>query len=121
MARWQADGVQNLPQYAFFNDFLRVARESAMAQLQGRLPAPRFIVCQEKGSQARFLMAKLNPSISHATTPQKDRSAPTGMAAVAGAAGSPEEDEPPVFSDDTTLKAFLSQLRSVVIQRKQVL
>jgi len=31
------------------------------------LPPSRFIVCDQHKSQARFLMAKLNPSITHHT------------------------------------------------------
>ncbi len=33
--------------------------------LADRLPIPRYIVCDQGGSQARFLLSKLNPSSTH--------------------------------------------------------
>jgi protein transport protein SEC23 len=33
--------------------------------IQDRLPVPRMLQCNQYGSQARFLLAKLNPSSTH--------------------------------------------------------
>ena len=33
--------------------------------VQDRFPIPRFIICDAGGSQARFLLSKLNPSTTH--------------------------------------------------------
>jgi protein transport protein SEC23 len=35
--------------------------------LTDRNPIPRYIVCDQGGSQARFLLSKLNPSTTHMT------------------------------------------------------
>jgi protein transport protein SEC23 len=68
--------------------------------MEGRLPFPRFIECVEKGSQSRFLMAKLNPSITQSTV-----EGPGGAAA-----------EPPVFTEDVSLNVFLQHLRRLAVQ-----
>ncbi len=36
--------------------------------MESRFPVPRFIVCDQGKSQARFLLAKLNPSVTHTST-----------------------------------------------------
>lgn len=33
--------------------------------MDSRFPVPRYIVCDQHKSEARFLMAKLNPSVTH--------------------------------------------------------
>jgi len=33
--------------------------------MDSRFPVPRYIVCDQHKSEARFLMAKLNPSTTH--------------------------------------------------------
>lgn len=35
------------------------------ALVKDRLPVPRVVECDQHGSQARFLLAKLNPSATH--------------------------------------------------------
>ena len=32
---------------------------------QERFPVPMYVECDQYGSQARFLLAKLNPSVTH--------------------------------------------------------
>lgn len=39
--------------------------QDAQFIMKDRFPVPRFIDCDEYGSQARFLLAKLNPSVTH--------------------------------------------------------
>ena len=33
-----------------------------------RFPVPRYVVCDQHKSQARFLMHRLNPSVTHTST-----------------------------------------------------
>ncbi len=42
--------------------------DDAQEILQTRFPMPRYIVTEKDGSQARFLLAKVNPSQTHNTT-----------------------------------------------------
>ena len=40
-------------------------QDEAHAIIQRRFPTPRFTDCDQNGSQARFLLAKLNPSATY--------------------------------------------------------
>ena len=66
-----------------------------------RFPIPRYIVCDQGGSQARFLLSKLNPSTTHMSA---------GMygAGQAGSAGQP------IFTDDVSLQVFMEHLKRLV-------
>jgi hypothetical protein len=69
--------------------------------LTDRFPIPRYIVCDQGGSQARFLLSKLNPSTTHMSA---------GMygAGQAGSAGQP------IFTDDVSLQVFMEHLKRLV-------
>ncbi|PIO56260.1 hypothetical protein TELCIR_22341 [Teladorsagia circumcincta] len=53
------------PQYATFKQLLEAPVGDATAILQERWPMPRYIVTEYEGSQARFLLSKVNPSLTH--------------------------------------------------------
>ena len=99
IAKWQADGVHLRPEYDYFAQLLRAPRADAQLLMEGRFPYPRFIECVEKGSQSRFLMAKLNPSI-------------TQSSGYEGGGGG----EPPVFTEDVSMKVFMQHLRRLAVQ-----
>jgi len=101
IAKWQADKVHERPEYDYFAQLLKAPKTDVTALMEGRLPFPRFIECVEKGSQSRFLMAKLNPSITQSTV--------EGMPGAAAA-------EPPVFTEDVSLNVFLQHLRRLAVQ-----
>lgn len=58
-----------------------------------RFPVPRYIVCDAGGSQARFLLSKLNPSTTHMSG---------NYGATAGSA---------IFTDDVSLQIFMEHLK----------
>ena len=62
--------------------------------IQDRFPLPRFIVCDAGGSQARFLLSKLNPSTTHTT----------------GAYGGVSQTAQTIFTDDVSLQTFMDHL-----------
>ena len=65
-----------------------------------RFPIPRYIVCDQGGSQARFLLSKLNPSTTHMSS---------GMyGTVGGASGQA------IFTDDVSLQVFMEHLKRLV-------
>lgn len=57
-----------------------------------RFPLPRFIVCDAGGSQARFLLSKLNPSTTHTS----------------GYGGGMTSQT--IFTDDVSLQTFMDHL-----------
>ncbi|CAI9769401.1 unnamed protein product [Fraxinus pennsylvanica] len=48
-----------------FTQLLQAPREDADAIIKERFPVPRLVICDQHGSQARFLLAKLNPSSTY--------------------------------------------------------
>lgn len=99
IAKWQADGVQNLPEFDYFAQLLAAPKNDAQALMQDRFPYPRLIECVEKGSQSRFIMAKLNPSITQSTV-----------------GDSYNGGEPPVFTEDVSLNVFMQHLKRLAMQ-----
>jgi protein transport protein SEC23 len=67
---------------------MRIEQELIM----DRFPLPRFIICDAGGSQARFLLSKLNPSTTHASGAYGTQSAQT------------------IFTDDVSLQTFMEHL-----------
>jgi protein transport protein SEC23 len=67
---------------------------SLQGLIQDRFPLPRFIVCDAGGSQARFLLSKLNPSTTHTT----------------GAYGNVSQSAQTIFTDDVSLQTFMDHL-----------
>ena len=66
-----------------------------------RFPIPRYIVCDQGGSQARFLLSKLNPSTTHMSNTMY------GSAPGAGAGQA-------IFTDDVSLQVFMEHLKRLV-------
>lgn len=56
---------QDDPQYAAFKALLEQPVQDATAILQERFPMPRYVVTEHEASQARFLLSKVNPSLTH--------------------------------------------------------
>jgi protein transport protein SEC23 len=69
--------------------------------LVDRAPIPRYIVCDQAGSQARFLLSKLNPSTTHMSASMYG----TTPGAGAGQA---------IFTDDVSLQVFMEHLKRLV-------
>eukprot|EP01006_Ploeotia_vitrea_P011244 TRINITY_DN29942_c1_g1_i1.p2 TRINITY_DN29942_c1_g1~~TRINITY_DN29942_c1_g1_i1.p2 ORF type:complete len:776 (+),score=419.17 TRINITY_DN29942_c1_g1_i1:24-2330(+) len=97
--QWKQDGVHELPDYAYFAELLKAPEEDAQSRMKERFPRPKYVFCVQNGSQSRFIMAKLNPSITQNT--------------VNADAGS----RPPVFTDDVSLKVFMEHLRKLAVAK----
>ena len=54
-----------MPEYASFAELLKAPVADAALIIQARFPMPRYVVTEEGGSQARFLISKVNPSQTH--------------------------------------------------------
>lgn len=95
IAQWRKAGYQDDPQYADFKSLLEEPKLEAAELLIDRFPLPRFIDTEAGGSQARFLLSKLNPSDSYQN---------------GAAAGSTI-----VLTDDVSLQNFMSHLQQVTV------
>ncbi len=116
IAQWRKQGYQEQEGYENFKELLempvadaqvRVAIETPWHSgdlvqdlLVDRFPIPRYIVCDQGGSQARFLLSKLNPSTTHMSA--------TMYGTTTGAAGQA------IFTDDVSLQVFMEHLKRLV-------
>lgn len=65
VAEWRREGYAEREEYGYLSEYFDQPRQDAADLLVDRFPLPRFIDTEEGGSQARFLMSKLNPSDSY--------------------------------------------------------
>lgn len=99
MAEWRKAGYQEMEGYENFKELLESPKEDARELIQDRFPLPRFIVCDAGGSQARFLLAKLNPSTTHTT----------------GSYGGVAQTAQTIFTDDVSLQTFMDHLMKLAV------
>ncbi|EXV03601.1 SEC23/Sec24 family protein [Metarhizium robertsii] len=95
IAEWRKAGYQDQEGYENFAALLEQPKEDARDLITDRFPLPRFVVCDAGGSQARFLLSKLNPSTTHTTGPY-------------GGGGTSSAQT--IFTDDVSLQTFMDHL-----------
>ncbi|SPO23108.1 probable SEC23 - component of COPII coat of ER-golgi vesicles [Ustilago trichophora] len=100
VAQWRKAGYQDQEGYENFKEVLENPKADAQDLLADRFPIPRYIVCDQNGSQARFLLSKLNPSTTHMSGGMY------GSAAGSGAA---------IFTDDVSLQVFMEHLKRLAV------
>ena len=99
IAQWRKAGYQDMDGYENFKEILETPQADAQDLLVERFPIPRYIVCDQNGSQARFLLSKLNPSTTHMT----------GGAYGTGNMGAA------IFTDDVSLQVFMEHLKRLAV------
>lgn len=97
VAAWREQGYHLQEEHSNFRHLLEAPQLDAQELMRTRLPVPRFIVCDQHKSEARFLMAKVNPSTTHHS---------------AGGAGGTQ-----VFTDDVSLRVFMEHLMKLAVQQ----
>ncbi|KAI0667265.1 copii coat protein [Trametes maxima] len=102
IAQWRKAGYQDQEGYENFKELLEAPVQDAQDLLADRFPIPRYIVCDQGGSQARFLLSKLNPSTTHMST---------SMYGSAASAGSGQA----IFTDDVSLQVFMEHLKRLAV------
>ncbi|KAM7476611.1 hypothetical protein LguiB_023854 [Lonicera macranthoides] len=98
IAQWRKAGYHDQPEHEVFAQLLRAPRDDADAIIKERFPVPRLVICDQHGSQARFLLAKLNPSATY------NSDAPLV----------PGGDV--LFTDDVSFEVFLDHLQRLAVQ-----
>ncbi|EGP83100.1 unnamed protein product [Zymoseptoria tritici ST99CH_3D1] len=99
MAEWRKAGYQDMEGYENFRELLDAPKQDAKDLIQDRFPLPRFIVCDAGGSQARFLLAKLNPSTTHTSSSY----------------GGVSQTAQTIFTDDVSLQTFMDHLMKLAV------
>jgi len=87
VASWRDQKYHLKPGHENFAKLLQAPVDDAQRIMANRFPVPRFILCDQNRSQARFLLAKLNPS-----KPKYDG------------------DALQIFTDDVSLRVFMMHL-----------
>ncbi|KAG4923064.1 hypothetical protein JHK85_049574 [Glycine max] len=98
IAQWRNLGYQNQQEHQAFAQLLQAPHDDAQMIIRERFPVPRLVVCDQHGSQARFLLAKLNPSATYNNAHEM-------------AAGSDV-----IFTDDVSLQVFFEHLQRLAVQ-----
>ncbi|CAI0397657.1 unnamed protein product [Linum tenue] len=98
IAQWRNMGYQNQTEHQAFAQLLQAPQDDAQMIIRERFPVPRLVVCDQHGSQARFLLAKLNPSATYNNAHEM-------------AAGSDV-----IFTDDVSLQVFFEHLQRLAVQ-----
>ena len=93
IAAWREQGYHEQEEHAAFRALLEAPQSDAQLIMDSRFPVPRYIVCDQHKSEARFLMAKLNPSTTHNSN----------LDAVGGTQ---------VNTDDVSLRVFMEHCKS---------
>ncbi|KAF9625053.1 hypothetical protein IFM89_017788 [Coptis chinensis] len=98
IAQWRKEGYQDQPEHEVFAQLLKAPHDDADVINNERFPVPRLVVCDQYGSQARFLLAKLNPSSTYNSN------------------ASPLPGGDVIFTDDVSFEVFLDHLQRLVVQ-----
>ncbi|XP_017847414.1 protein transport protein Sec23A isoform X2 [Drosophila busckii] len=105
IAQWRALKYQDMPEYENFKQLLQGPIDDAQEILQTRFPMPRYIDTEHGGSQARFLLSKVNPSQTHNNMYAYGQP-PIGQSTDGGA---------PVLTDDVSLQLFMEHLKKLAV------
>jgi protein transport protein SEC23 len=94
IAMWRAAGYQDQADHIHFKNLLLAPRNDAQMIMEERFPVPRYILCDEGKSESRFLMAKLNPSVTHQNR---------------------DGAHAPIFTEDVSLRIFMEHLMKLAV------
>uniref|UniRef100_A0AAY4EWF1 Protein transport protein SEC23 n=1 Tax=Denticeps clupeoides TaxID=299321 RepID=A0AAY4EWF1_9TELE len=98
IAQWRKAGYQDMPEYENFKQLLQAPLDDALEILRLRFPMPRYIDTEHGGSQARFLLSKVNPSQTH-----------NNLYAWG------QESGAPILTDDVSLQVFMDHLKKLAV------
>jgi len=104
IAAWRNQGYHEMPGYENVKQLLIDPKEDLKELIMDRFPVPRVIETDQHKSQARFLLARLNPSVSHNTTVAQTQYG-----------GQAHEL---VYTDDVSLQVFLDHLAKIAVKEQ---
>ncbi|XP_044499496.1 protein transport protein SEC23 [Mangifera indica] len=96
IAQWKKLGYDKDPNHENLRKLLEAPELDVEQLVAERVPAPKLIKCDQHSSQARFLLAKLNPSITQDSVYA--------------------EGSDVIFTDDLSLQVFLEHLQTLAVQ-----
>ncbi|CCW63237.1 unnamed protein product [Phytomonas sp. EM1] len=100
VADWERAGYANMPEYAYFREFLDIALADAKAIVDSRYPTPRLIVVCQDDPDARILFNRINPSHSYSSAEKNKYGSQEGEL---------------VYTDDASLQIFMEHLKKLAV------
>ncbi|KAK1362487.1 Protein transport protein SEC23 [Heracleum sosnowskyi] len=96
IAQWKKLGYDKDPNHESFRKLLEAPESDAEQLVADRYPVPKLVKCDQHSSQARFLLAKLNPSVTQNSTYSE------GLELI--------------LTDDVSLQVFIEHLQTLAVQ-----
>lgn len=96
IAQWRKLGYHKDPNHENFRKLLEAPELDAEQLIAERMPLPKLIHCDQHSSQARFLLARLNPSVTQNSTYT--------------------EGSEIILTDDVSLQVFIDHLQQLAVQ-----
>ncbi|XP_042213684.1 protein transport protein Sec23A-like isoform X2 [Homarus americanus] len=106
MAAWKKEGYHEQEEYSSFKELLQSPIDDAQEILATRFPIPRYVETEQGGSQARFLLSKVNPSQTHNNAMYGGSTIPESKSTDGGS---------PVLTDDVSLQVFMEHLKKLAV------
>jgi protein transport protein SEC23 len=95
IAAWKNQGYQHQEEHVNFRNLIEAPQNDAQMTMADRFPVPRYILCDQYKSEARFLLSMLNPSVTHNSSD--------------GGSGQA------IFTDDVSLRVFMEHLMKLSV------
>jgi len=99
ISSWKEQNYHEDPAHENFRQLLQAPSDDAQEILQTRFPVPRYSETKKGGSQARFLLARVNPSQTH-----------NNQYMMGGGA-----DASAILTDDVSLQVFMDHLKKLAV------
>lgn len=99
IANWRKAGYHLQPDYENLQELIETPIADAAALMENRMPLPMYVECDQATSQARFLIASVDPAITHLSS-----SVPNG----------PGEAGQVILTEDASLQVFIDKLTQIV-------
>jgi len=100
IATWRKSGYADDPKHENFKQLLQAPKDDAQAMLKKRFPLPRYIECDQHSSQSRFLLASIDPVVTHTSMSSHNVSGEV------------------IRTDDVSLKVFMDHLKKLAVQQQ---
>jgi protein transport protein SEC23 len=96
VAQWRKADYHKQAEHAAFAQLLAGPKADADGIIAERFPVPRLVDCDQHGSQARFLLTKLNPSATYNSNSNMGSDI--------------------IYTDDVSLQVFMDHLKKLAVQ-----
>ncbi|GIQ79420.1 hypothetical protein KIPB_000065 [Kipferlia bialata] len=105
---WRNQGLAENPEHSNVKALIETPIHTSDDMLNSRMPHPTLTVCDQGGSQARFLLSRLNPSKTY-------REGENAMGQFRDT--SPQGET--ILTDDVNMQVFISHLKRVISGTQQ--